>query len=146
MSPELYALVQRIHGVVATLGLAVMLHPVIALWRGRRISRWTQLTADLGALLVVVPFTLGWWIYPVYRVYVKPDLLQHHLHVALRFESKEHLAAMCVALAVGGTLTLRFGGAESHRVAFWLLLLAWIAGVTTAVLGIYVSAIAQPGW
>ena len=42
---------------------------------------------------------IGWAIYPVYRARVKPALWLEAPGAVLRFETKEHLAAMAVALA-----------------------------------------------
>ena len=143
MSPSFFALVERIHGHLAVLGLAVLLHPVITLRRAKPPSRWTQLTADLGAGLLVFPFFIGWPIYPSYRQHIKPTLWFEQPEVALRFESKEHLAALATALAVSGALTLRAGKASQAlvKIAHALLLTAWGCGVVTALLGIHVASL-----
>lgn len=148
MDPELYGLLVRVHGHVAVLGLAVLLHPVIQLRTRRGLSRWTRFTADLGALLTAAPFALGWALYPAYRSHVKPSLWMGRLPVALAFESKEHLALLSVAFAVSGALTLRLAGRtpEGRQTAWALLLAGWGCGALAAALGIWVSAVAQPGW
>ena len=82
----------------------------------------------------MVPFLIGWQIYPSYRQHIKPHLWVEQHEVALRFESKEHLAFLATALAVAGALTLRAGyrDRELVRLAHALLLTAWGCGVLTA--------------
>ncbi len=134
----IFALLERIHGHVAVLGLAVLLHPVISLRRRRGTARYTQLSADLGALLLVAPVALGLAIYPAYRADVKPGLLVGAPLAAVAFETKEHLGAMAVALAIGGAVTLRHAPA---REAAWSLLFAgWLCGVAAGIVGIVVAA------
>lgn len=148
MNGALYSLLERVHGLAAALGLAVLLHPVITLRARRKPSRGAVLSADLGALLLLLPSGLGAWLYPVYRARVKPDLVEEAPRIAALFETKEHLALMAVALAVSGALSLRAAGRteEGRRTARTLLALAWATGVATAALGTVVASIAQPGW
>lgn len=148
MSGESYAWLVSIHGHLAVLGLAVLLHPVITLRRRNSVSKYVLLTADLGVLLLLMPTVLGWSIYPIYRRAIKPWLWLEAPGAVLRFESKEHLAAMAVALAMAGALTLRLAGRRpAGREAAWMLLLCgWTLGAITALLGIYVRGIAQPGF
>lgn len=144
----LFGLVERLHGHLGVLGLAMLLHPVITLPRRPRLTPWTVRTAEIAAAMLTATFALGWWIYPAYRADVKPSLLRDAPFVALRFESKEHLAFCAAALAVGGAIALRrVGGTrDGRRLAWALLLSAWVCGVLTAGLGIFVASIAQPGW
>lgn len=148
MTAEVYGLLVRLHGHLAVLGLALLLHPVITLSRRKALTKWTRWTAYLAAGLVALPFALGWLAYPTYREQVKPGLFQREHPALLLFESKEHLAALAVALAVSGALVLRAAGSErtGRRAAWSLLLAAWLCGTITTGLGIYVSAVAQPGW
>jgi hypothetical protein len=148
VSPESYAWVARFHGLVAVLGLAALLHPVVLLRTRASLPSHARLTAELGALFLVIAFAIGWWNYPAYRSNVKPALWLVHPEAVLRFETKEHLAAMSTALAVGGALVLRVGGRLTvGREAAWILLLCgWTLGVVTAILGVYVAGSAHPGW
>ncbi len=148
MTPELFAWLERLHGHVAMLGLAVLLHPIVTLRRRRGLTPWMVRTADLGALLLAAPFALGWALYPTYRASVKPALWLESQGAVLRFESKEHLAAMAMGLAVGGALTLRVSGRHpAGREAAWMLLLCgWALALVTAGLGLYVSGVAHPAW
>lgn len=148
MSPELFALLERIHGHIAVLGLAVLLHPVITLWTRKGLNWRMVLTAELGALLLLVPYAIGWSIYPVYRSTVKPRLYQMNPGAMYAFETKEHLAAMAVLLAIGGAVTLRATGKTDagRRAAWWLLAGAWLLGAGAGILGLWVASASAPAW
>ncbi|MCO4773293.1 MAG: hypothetical protein KDA24_24880 [Deltaproteobacteria bacterium] len=148
MSATLFALVERVHGHVAVLALALLLHPVITLRTRRLLTPWTVRTSELAALLLSGAFAVGWWLYPSYRAEVKPALLADLPRVAASFETKEHLAFCAAALAIAGAVVLRRAGASSEgRKAAWALLVgAWICGVTTGALGVFVASFAQTGW
>lgn len=148
MSGALYSLVISLHGALAVLACAVAVHPLVTLRRRAGLSRGTVLSADIAAILLVLAYAIGWWIYPDYRSSVKPDLMAHHLDVAMRFETKEHLALMAAALGVGGTLCLRLAGrAQAGRTAaFWLLAASVTCTLTVCGLGMFVRSVAQPGW
>lgn len=144
----LYALLERLHGHLGWLGLAVLLHPVVALGRVQKVTWRMQLTADLGAALLLAPFFLGAVIYPTYRSGVKPGLRLTDPAVAIAFESKEHLAVFAVALALAGALTLRGAGgsAAGRRAGRALCAAAWLCGAVTGILGVWVASHAHPGW
>jgi hypothetical protein len=148
VSPHAYAWLVELHGHVAVLGLAVLLHPVITLRRRGKATPYVMLTAELGALLLAAPAALGWALYPAYRARVKPPLWLGDPQAVLRFESKEHLAAMAVVLAVAGAITLRAAGRRPvGREAAWsLLAVGWTLGVLAAALGVFVTGAAHPGW
>jgi hypothetical protein len=148
VSPEGYAWLVHLHAHVATLGLAVLLHPVITLRTRGKVTPGAQLSADLGALLLVPAALAGFVAYGTYRQRVKPVLWLLHPGTVLRFETKEHLAALAVALAVAGALTLRVAGRgpAGRETAWSLLASAWLLGALTALLGVFVSGHAQPGW
>ncbi len=146
--PQLYMLVTSLHGLVGTLALALLLHPVITLRKATTLRWGTRFTAELAAGMLAVVFAVGWWTYPTYRNKVKPDLLVDQHPAWLWFEGKEHLAAMATVLAVSGALTLRFAGddPDARRAAHALLASAWTCGVIAAIFGVMVRAVAQPGW
>ena len=148
MSGAFFALLEAVHGHLAMLGLALLLHPIISLRRRPRLTKWTLRSADLGALFVALPFAIGWFIYPAYREHIKPGLLTDMQVVAMRFETKEHLAFLTLALVLSGVACLRIAGADEHgrRIAWHLLMTGWLCGVTTAVLGIHVASVAHPGF
>ena len=147
MTPVSFALVERLHGHLGWLGLAVLAHPLLVLLRGRPVTRGTRLSAVIATALVVLPYALGWAIYPTYRTHIKPALIAAQLPVALRFESKEHLALFTVVFAVSGLATLLVSKRpEARRLATVLIGLGWVCGVLTGVLGIWVAAHAHGGW
>ncbi|NOY27454.1 MAG: hypothetical protein GXP62_16430 [Oligoflexia bacterium] len=148
MSPDLYALAERLHGHVAVLGLAVLIHPLLSLRRRAGLSRGTLLSATLAAVLVLVSTLSGWLIYPTYRGQVKPNLVHHNIGVARHFESKEHLAFFTMALVIGGVLVLWTAGrsAAGRSAAWWLLAAGLLCGLLTGGLGIWVASGAAPAW
>ncbi len=148
MTAEWYAWLARLHGHAATLGLAVLLHPVLTLRIRGKVTPGAQLSADLAALLLLLPGLLGAAIYGAYRLRVKPALWLVEPGAVLRFETKEHLAVMAIGLAVGGALALRVAGRSpgGRETAWSLLASAWALGLVSALLGIYVGGRAQPGW
>jgi len=148
VSALLFGLLERVHGHLALLSLALLLHPVITLQTRRVLTAWTVRSAWIAALMLSTSFALGWWIYPTYRTHVKGGLLADAPRVAAAFETKEHLAFCAASLAVAGALTLLRAGSHdaSRRAARALLLGAWICGALTGVLGVFVASVAQPGW
>ena len=148
MSPELFALLSRVHGLLATLGLAVLLHPIITLTTRRALTRWTVRTSDIAASILVVVGALGAWLYPLYRVHPKVGLLSEAPFYADLFESKEHLAVIAIALSVGGAVVLRVAGEHpaGRRAAWSLLVCGWGLGVLVGALGLVVASTAHPAW
>jgi hypothetical protein len=144
VSGGLFALLERLHGHLGVLALALLLHPVITL-RRRGLTLWGRRTADLAAAMLAATFAGGWWLYPSYRESVKPALLADLPGIALRFESKEHLALFAAVLAIAGAAALR-GKGPALRLAWWLLLSGWVCGVLAAALGVVVAAYGAPAW
>jgi hypothetical protein len=147
-SPILFSLLERIHGHLGWLGVALMVHPVMTLGRPGRPTRATRIAAWLAAALVTLPSALGWLLYPTYRAQVKPRLLVDALPYAMAFETKEHLALMTLALAWGGALALRLGGdhPDGRRAARVLFACGALTGIATGVLGVLVAARAHGAW
>lgn len=141
MSPQLFALLERLHGHAAMLGLAVLLHPVITLARGRPLGRGGRWSAGLAAVLIALPSVGGWLLYPHYRAQIKPALISEKLSVALAFESKEHLAFACLCLTLAGAGVALGSPQHARRVALPLLAGAWGCGVITGGLGLFVASL-----
>ena len=141
MSPQLFALLERLHGHTAVLGLAVLLHTVITLARGRVLGKGGRWSAALAALLIALPSVAGWLLYPHYREQIKPVLVAENLSVALAFESKEHLAFACLCLTLSGVAVALAAPQHGPRVALPLLASAWICGVVTGGLGVFVASL-----
>ncbi len=147
MEPHSYALLQRVHGYLGLLGLALLLHPVLRLRTPGPVGRWTRRTAELSAGLLLAPFLLGLWLYADYRAHVKPALWQAAPQTVLAFEVKEHLAFFAVVLALAGALALRPGGGEpGRRVARTLLAVGALCAAITVVLGMVVASAAHGAW
>ncbi len=148
MSPSIYALVSSLHGHLAALGLAVLLHPILTLVRRKALSVWTLRTAWIAAAMIAAPYVLGAWLYKSYRPHVKVDLWQRGHPAMWAFETKEHLAVFALALVLGGTVVLQAAGRtpEGRRTAWALLLAGWLCGLVTAGIAIYVRVSAHPGW
>jgi len=144
----LFSLLERLHGHLAVLGLAVLVHPLLSLRLRPGLSPRTRLSAELAALLLGLSYAAGWLLYPSYRQQVKPPLRLHAMDLLLRFETKEHLALMTLALALGGAVVLRAAGAspEGRRAAWWLLAAALVCGLCTGGLGMLVAAGGAPAF
>ena len=141
MTPYIFQVMERIHGHIGVLALAVLLHPVLSLPRCTTISRGMRWTLWLALGLLVVTYGLGWWIYPDYRILEKPELIRNNIALAKLFESKEHLAFFSLVCGCSGiAIALRQTAPEDRRVAWLLLLSSWLLGVMVAGLGIAVAA------
>jgi len=141
----MYALLERLHGHLGWLGLAVLLHPVITLRRSV-ITRRCRLSVILAAMLISAPSILGWWLYPTYRQQVKPSLIMRSENWALAFETKEHLAWFALVLTWSGVMTVFLAGNQGRRVARMLLGCAFVCGLIVGVLGVLIAGQAHPGW
>lgn len=133
-----FDLLERVHGHLAMLGLALLVHPLVLLVRGdapraRRVMLPT-------ALLLVAATLLGWWIYPDYRSEIKPLLRVTEAARVPLFEIKEHLAWLAVVLTLGAAGLLASGVAEAEAGARALLMAAVACGLLTAALGVWVAA------
>ncbi len=148
MDAHLFALLERVHGHLALLGLAVLVHPVISLGRGGALRRGTWLSAVIGVAMLLPAFGLGLGIYPAWRTQVKPDLVQDALGLALAFEVKEHLAWFSLVSALGGVAVLGTAGglAGGRRLGRWLLGAGVACGAVTAGLGIWIAGGVWAAW
>ena len=97
----LLRLLERIHGHLGWLAVGALIHPAILL---RNPKRRAPLAILLTALAVTAAGALGAWIYPDYRVLVKPLLFQDAPAVGWWFERKEHLAVGAISLTWIGAL------------------------------------------
>jgi hypothetical protein len=139
-------LLQKIHGHVALLGLALLLHPVASLRGGRPISTGVRVTGISAALVLLLCNALGWLIYPQYRMLVRPRLYRVDPLLYELFEIKEHLAWFALVTAIGGgfLLLLRMAKEELEllrRPVRLLFALASLLVVAVAVLGLYLSSV-----
>lgn len=140
-----FALLERMHGHLAWLGLVLLLHPVVSLSAAKNPRPYARFTAELAAGLLTVVTVVGWWVYPDYRVLVKPDLLRENTAALWAFEAKEHLAWMSWLLALAGAVVLRSVGhrSEGRQLARTLLALAVGVGILVGAIGTWVAATGQ---
>jgi hypothetical protein len=138
-------LLQKIHGHIALLGLALCLHPPIALRRAKRTTRAVRISAYLASGFVLAANVLGWVIYPAYREEVKLDLYRHARPIGLLFEVKEHLAWFAFALAAAGlVLTWASGRPEGAWLKGGVARLYLVMGVLmvlTSVMGVWIASV-----
>ncbi len=148
MEPSWFAMLERVHGHLAVLGLVVLVHPLVSLGRGRVLRRGTLVAAVAGVGLLLPAFLLGLWIYPTWRSQVKPRLVSESQTVALAFEVKEHLAWFAVACAVAAVGSLWAAGRlpEGRELGRWLLGASVVCGAVAAILGLWVGGSAWPAW
>lgn len=148
MDAHLFGFLERVHGHLALLGLAVLIHPVLSLGRGGHLRRGTWVTVVVGVGLLLPAFGLGLGLYPTWRTEVKPALVQQAVSVALAFEVKEHLAWFAVVCAAGGLGVLGVAGGlrEGRVLARWLLGAGVACGLITAGLGLWIAGAAWPAW
>lgn len=99
---NLMRLLQSLHGYLAVLAVAALVHPAILLRHGKPLTRRNKWAVALSTTLSVAVFSSGWYIYPDYRREVKRHLFTDSILAGLLFETKEHIAVTVVALAVGG--------------------------------------------
>lgn len=136
---------EKIHGHIGLLALALCLHPPIALLYARRPSRGTRISGYLAAASVIAVNVAGWIIYPEYRTAVKLDLYRHARFYGLLFEVKEHLAWYAIAPAVAGALALwhadREHGIALRRTIQWLFVAAFVLVASVAVMGVVIASV-----
>jgi hypothetical protein len=100
----LWRALETLHGHLAVLAAAALIHPAILLRRGSPLSRGARWAIGLGTLAVVLAFTLGLVIYPAYTQEVRTPLFFASPRAGLLFETKEHWAFMVVSIAVGAAV------------------------------------------
>lgn len=136
---------ERIHGHLAWLSVAALLHPAIMLRNRRRSAR---LSVALATLFTVLTAALGVWIYPAYREQIRQHLFIDAPVVGWMFERKEHLAVGATGLAVTGGiahLCLPWLDPGSVRatvagIAHRAFVAAFVLALLVAVLGVSVAS------
>lgn len=148
MTPELFALLARVHGIVAALALAALTFPVVSLRIHKELGRWTMRMAELSVVLLLAVGGAGIYLYGTYKGGVEPNLLNAAPNLAYLFEAKEHLSVLAMCTAVGGASVLRLsdGGSVSREVAWVLLFGSWLLTGLTGAVGVVVASGAHPAW
>jgi hypothetical protein len=137
-------LLERLHGHVAVLAVALLFHPAILLWRGQPLSRGGTWAVALSVLVTLTAFVLGLVIYPDYRELVRHDLTLASPTAALLFETKEHLAWGALSGGLGaGTAALVAPRSAStiRRLAARAFLCAALTGLVVGGLGIHIASV-----
>lgn len=142
---NLMLFLEKIHGHVGVLGIALALHPWFALRKATRPNLPARISAYTASGFILATNVLGWVVYPAYREDVKRRLYAESDMLGNLFEFKEHLAWFCLCLAViGASLMVR---ATTKEAAFMRQTLrqcyfgtALLAAVSAAI-GIYLSSI-----
>lgn len=101
MSLDLLRLLERVHGHVAWLSIAALLHPAILL---RNPKRRAPLSVSLAASLALATGLLGGFLYPEYTARLKQAIFIHTPTIGWCFERKEHLAVGAIGLAIAGAI------------------------------------------
>jgi len=132
-----------VHGYLAVLAAAALLHPAILLRAGKppsRRARWAMLAATA---LSVATYGGGLLIYGSYRRLVKRALFSANLRAGLGFETKEHLAVLVVSLALGACFAVLVAPKSSVALRKTAALFFALAAATALVLvglGTWVSS------
>ena len=126
-----YLLLKSLHGMLAILGVVGLAHPCLLLRAGHRPPPAHRRMIALSAAAVLLTLGLGSWVYPAYRLDVKPWRLEGAPLGADLFESKEHLAFFVGSLVAGGAVMAWHGlpeGRRCLRLGLLLMLVTWGLG------------------
>ena len=141
-----------VHALVAMALLGAATHLVIVawrLWRGERTARRVRLlriySQVIGASFATA-FLLGAILYPIYRVRVRAEYLDHVAPWATNlFDLKEHAAAIALALAVllffAGRRLVLPGDARLLPVLAGCAAGLWALILFATVAGLYVTSV-----
>ena len=94
-------LLALVHGQLAVLAVAALLHPALLLRRGRPLSARARWACGAAMALMLAAFATGLWLYEPYRALVRRPLFALSPAAGFAFETKEHLAVVATALALG---------------------------------------------
>lgn len=144
-----WALLQKLHGIIAVLGLAATLHPVLLVRDDKRPSARTVMAAKLAAGILSLSTALAFLVYPLaYRVRVRDWLLENAptLHTVW-FETKEALGFFALVGVVAGALLLaRYADQpQARRAARRCFQSAFVCGLGAAVIGLVVASVRSVG-
>lgn len=139
-------ILESVHGHVAILACAALVHPAILLRRGRPLSRGARLSVILTGIVTAIAFALGLALYDDYRATVRRTLFERAPEVGNLFETKEHLAWAVLCLTLGATTAALLAPRESKRVrqsAAVAYAAAAVLAIVVASLGTYVASVAS---
>jgi hypothetical protein len=140
----IWRLLSSLHGYAGVLGVAALIHPALALRKGRLQTRRAKVSLVAATLLGVLAFGSGIAIYGAYREQVKRQLFTINMRAGLLFETKEHLAVLALSFALGACLAALLAPRTANDVRRAAALLYALAALTAAVaagLGTYVTTV-----
>lgn len=136
---------QKVHGHVALLGIALALHPVLVLKPKRGISSRTRLSGWLATIFAVAMNGLGWYIYPAYRNEIKRDFYLTNRLYGDFFEIKEHLAYHSMILAIIGGVLISIARGPQARDYIQAIRATYgasaVLAIIVGIIGIWLSSI-----
>lgn len=137
---------QKVHGHIALLAIALCFHPWFALRRARRPSPAVRLSGYLATGGIVLTSLLGWWIYPPYREEIKAELYLANPFWGDLFEVKEHWGwySLVLAVAAGVLMWLARDRAQAEGLRQpirWLYALSGLLALAVGVFGILIASI-----
>jgi hypothetical protein len=142
---------QGLHGHVAWLAAALLLHPplVLRVRPAQGNAKRARQIVLIAALVTSATYMAGLALYTDYRATVRRPLFEAAPAFGWCFERKEHLATLALGLAWVGVVTIwrvPLGAAEaahaaSHRRAGRVMLAAGLFAIATALLGTAVASI-----
>ncbi len=141
-----WLLLQKVHGHLGILAVALALHPVFSLRKGRPPTRGARLSGYLGAATMTLASGAGWLVYPTYREEVRRRLYEQSVTYGQLFETKEHLAFYALCLALAGAALLwasnKEHGASVRRPARITWALCFVCALATGLLGVVTASVA----
>lgn len=141
-----WLLLQKVHGHLGVLAVALALHPVVSLRRGTRPSARSRLSGYTAAALMLLANAAGWLVYPAYREEVKGRLFEVSVTYGRLFETKEHLAFYALCLALSGAVLMWAGdvkhGAALRRPARITWALCFVCALAAGALGVVTASAA----
>ncbi|MFT6400016.1 MAG: hypothetical protein ACJAYU_004786 [Bradymonadia bacterium] len=97
-----------------------------------------------ASALISVAVSVGWFIYPEFRVQLRQQLYATNRTLGHAFEVKEHLGTFALFLAVTGAallwLSSRPGGAPLRQATARVYLCAALLASVSAVLGVIIAS------
>ena len=141
-------LLEALHGYLAVLAVASLIHPAITLRRGKPLVFRSKASIVSATALALAAFFTGLSVYAPYRNTVRRPLFRDNVDVGLLFETKEHLAFVVLAFSVGGALIAFLApkhSTELRKLAAQFYLGAALVGLFVAASGIFIAAVRSFG-
>ncbi len=137
-------ILEAVHGHLGILAAAALIHPALLLRKGKPLSNRQRIMVGCCALLVVLVFGSGLYLYPDYVTQVKVGLFLRSEQAGRLFESKEHMAYAVLCNCLGASLCALVAPKDGRRLRrAAAVLFAVAAGLCLVVvaLGVYIAAV-----